>query len=679
MKSKPFPVLMGIAGVLLSSLCVFGCGGGSEAPAQAAQTRSVQTTLAAGMRELTQDETDSLSGEVDATRLGFTGFDRTYSVTTPPGEEFAFTVVASRFGNTGETKVSVAHVKDGEVTPWGGSETLTEAGLRVVAPGINADGAWVNVSGDGFARISISGRIEAPQVIAIDVPQPEGGSEKIGVEISLGPPSDINVTPSDVDGDADIKSDTTIYSSNSWQFGLPAIAASGDRVTVVAYDGDSSNPDGWERRRRWLQMDTGTLAVSGGTASSTSSDSGFWRDQEIASLGNVIAIVYTGNGQVRTDISLDRGASFPVQHVLESEESGFGQRLVQVGISNNYRLAFLYWRSRGDWMKGESVSELVLVEAVPGSLDANNTPVSYEFQAPVVVKAPGRNVTPLVMDVKYSGASDLVVAYGYTEFLPLPQDLMQGLNRAVFCCAVRLYGGQLVDKIVDMEENIVPMDPSVAIIGSGPSMRLFYAYEKTTGIHLRQSLDAGLTFEHVTSMGTSGAYLPSVHARYQGSQLRLDVLYLEATANGTELHSKHWDDFNADPGNSRLLRLTTAVREEIPGSEITDPGAPSFIWEGGKPTIRITEIASFGYDAVDDGDDVVIVLHQRTQETWYYWGIDPRIGIMPPIFFGPAAGFDSAAMAGEAAPPPVLLPGLSGSVPAPDAAHSSQLKVLVLN
>jgi hypothetical protein len=511
------------------------------------------------------------------------------------------------------------------------------------------------------------------------VPQPEGGSEKIGVEISIGPPSDINVEAPDIDGDADIKSDTTIYSSDSWQFGLPAVATSGDRVTVVAYDGNPSNPDAWERRRRWLQMDSATMAVSGGEATSTSADSGFWRDQEIASLGNVIAIVYTGNGQVRADVSLDRGVSFPIEHVLESQDSGFGQRLVQVGIANDYTLAFVYWRSRGDWMMGKSVSELVMVEANPVGFDSNNTPVGYDFLLPVVVSAPGRNVTPLVMDVKFSDSRDLVIAYGYTEFEPLPGGVMQGINRAVFNCAVRLEGGQLVDRLVDTEENIVPMDPCVALLGSGPGLRIFYAYEKTTGIHLRQSGNAGLNWTHVTSMGSPGAYMPSVHARFQDGKLRLDVLYLEATSNGTELHSRHWDDFNADSADSRLLRLTTAVREEIPGNAITDPNVAPFFPEIGYPAVKITEVASFGYDAVDDGDDVVIVIHQRTQESWYFWNMGPRVGIMPPMFFGEGAGFDAAAMAGAAAPPPVLLPGLSGNVTAPDTAHANQLKVVVLN
>jgi len=671
----------GLAALVLSASLLTGCGGGSAGTTPSLNpgvTRSVQTTMAAGMKALVPAATDTLSGRVNTAHLGVSAFDRTYSVSTPAGEDFSFSVVANRFGNTGETKVSVAHAANGTATPVGGAETLTQAGLRIEAPGVDNTGAWINVTGDGFARVGISGRIDQNQVIVIEVPQPEGGKETIGVEIVIGPPSDITVVEAPVDGDADVKSDQTIYSSDSWHFGLPAIATSGDRVSVVAYDGNAADPDAWERRRRWLQVDTATQAVTGGEASSTSADWGFWRDQEIASLGNVIAIVYTGNGQVRTDISLDRGASFGIEHLLDSEQTGFGQRLVQVGIANDYRLGFVFWRSQGNWMTGDSVSELVLVEAIPGALDATNTPTSYTFQAPVVLSAPGKHVTPLVMDVKYNDGRDLAIGYGYTEFVPLPGDLTMGVNRALFRCAVRLDGGVINDRLVDTEENIVPMDPSVALVGSGASMQIFYSYEKSTGIQIRRSTDAGASFTHVVSTGSAGAYLPSVHARMQGAELRVDVLYLEPTENGAEVHSRHWDDFITAPGTHRVLRLTTATREDLPGGTVTDPSAPFFIREGGMPSVRITEVAAFGYDAVDDGDDVVVVIHQRTQDTWFFWGMDARIGIMPPMFLGEGAGV-LAPSAGAAAPPPVLLPGLTGSVPAPTPTHANQLKLLVVN
>src|SRR5690606_31591208 len=106
----------------------------------------VQASLAAGLKSVTPDTTDSLSAKVTAPHLGAISFDRTYSVTTPSGEDFAFSVVASRFGNTGETKVSVAHASDGGVAPSGSADSLTQAGLRIDAPGVDNTGAWINVT-----------------------------------------------------------------------------------------------------------------------------------------------------------------------------------------------------------------------------------------------------------------------------------------------------------------------------------------------------------------------------------------------------------------------------------------------------------------------------------------------------------------------------------------------------
>ncbi len=271
-------------------------GGSVTPPPVGAQTRQVQTAVAAGMKSLNPDATDTISEQVNLTQLNVGEIDRAYTLTTPADQDFSFSVVASRLGNAGETRVTLAHAKDGTAIPVTGPESLTAAGLRIDAPGISTIGSKVDIAGDGFARVNISGRITDDQILVIEVPQPEGDPEVIGIKIEVGPPSEINPDPSPVDGEAESDVDTVIYSSDSWQFGLPAIGVSGDRYTVVTYDGDRDDPNNYDRFRRWLQYDTATELVSGGTAESVSNDYGFWRDQEIAGLGNVIAIVQTGGG-----------------------------------------------------------------------------------------------------------------------------------------------------------------------------------------------------------------------------------------------------------------------------------------------------------------------------------------------------------------------------------------------
>lgn len=673
------------AAALLLCVTMVGCsdsGDGAPPTTPPAVTRSVQTNLAAGMRALDPEIEADLADRVDVSHLGVTDFDRTYRVTTPADTDFSFAVVASRAGNFGETKVSIAHGADGTLSPDGGAETLAQAGIRVDGPGVsNEEPDWIDARGDGFTRVTISGRIDDDQVLVVRIPQPEGGYETIGVEVVVGPPSDINIEPVEIVDTPEIKQEETIYSSDSWHFGLPAIAVNGDRVTVVAYDGNASDPYAWERNRRWLQWDKDTSVVTGGGAASASQDMGFWRDQEIVGLGNVIAIVYTGNGEVRTDISLDRGATFPIQQVLEPAGLGWGQRLVQVGISQNYKLGFLFWRSVATSTTNVR-SELVLIEGTPGPLDATNTPSSYTFGAPIVVHNPGRDVTPLVMELAYSAAGDLVMGYGYTVFTPSLIEQWTGTLTASFRCATRLVGQTVfTDVLVDSEENIVPMDPSVSLIGDGPDMQVFYAYEKSDGVYLKHSTNAGLSFTNVVTTGRPGANMPSVHAREQDGKLRVDLLFLDPAADGLELHDLRWEDFATAPSTTTLVRLIEATREDTPGGSGSG-GAPGGggaggIWAPDFPSSITTSVAPFGFDAALDGDDVAVVVHVRKQENWFFVGLPFDRGVtLPPFFAGEGMLAGGAA---AAPPPPVLLPGLMGSVPTPSPDHSSTLKVFLID
>jgi hypothetical protein len=87
----------------------------------------------------------------------------------------------------------------------------------------------------------------------------------------------------------------------------------------------------------------------------------------------------------------------------------------------------------------------------------------------------------------------------------------------------------------------------------------------------------------------------------------------------------------------------------------------------------ITTVAWFGYDAVVSGDDVVVSVHEMTYDSYeYYWTAGWRGG---PTGGGMIFGANTSS-AGTA---PILLPGMTGTVGAPDSSHRSQLRLCVLD
>jgi hypothetical protein len=91
----------------------------------------------------------------------------------------------------------------------------------------------------------------------------------------------------------------------------------------------------------------------------------------------------------------------------------------------------------------------------------------------------------------------------------------------------------------------------------------------------------------------------------------------------------------------------------------------------------ITSVDWFGYDAVVKGDDVAVVLHERTCNSYeYYWMWSPG---MPMAGAGAGGGGSGGSGSYTAPPPPVLLPGMTGTVPTPNPAHRNQLKLITLD
>lgn len=630
-----------------SSISIGGGGGGGGGFA------TTDVTLSAGMTEIQPEQVDTLSGTVNASRFGVGTFDRVYDLETPAGTDFAFNLVARGAGNWGLTRINLGHVEAAGVTQTAGAETIAANGMTLEAPGMANAGNSVDINGDGFSRVTVRGNISAEQVLIARVPLNNDVID-IGIRVRIGNSSAINLSAGNPQGFRAGMTTTDLYSSDSPQFGLPSLALSGDRYSVVAYDGDPTTQTYVDRNRRWLQLDTTTSAVTGGEAQAYSPDSGFWRDQEVAALGNVLAVAYTGSGQVRAEVSLNRGGSFPIVQQLDPAADP-GTRLVQMAIAPNYTLGVLYWKNV--WTTSWNCSShLMLIEAVPSGFDANNTPTGYVWGAPTAVHNAGYDVTPLLMYLEYSQGNDLVIGYGYTSMLWNPGSWTI-TSSARYRCAVRQSGSQgFYDVQIDQEDNVMPCDPHVCVLGSGASLEIFYTYERTNGVRLYHSTNAGATFQLAYSVPIPGAMQPSVHARMQNGSKRVDLLYVSPAGWGLELHDLTWDDFGTStPALSRITQ-STAVAGGTP---------PAGMPQG----YLITTLAWMGYDAVLKGDDVAIAYHELTYDSYEYYSAN---------WSQPAGGAQSTS-GGTTPPPTVLLPGLTGTVPTPDPNHRNQLRVAVID
>jgi hypothetical protein len=599
---------------------------------------------------------DVVSAGADLGRLGLPEVDQVFEVTTPVDEPFAFELISRGDANAGSVRVSVAHAADNGGVPVGGAETLANAGVDLSASSTVRRDAWVDATGDGFARVTISGSVAREQVIAVEARTDVGRTTAL-IAIRIGPPSSINL-PETSHGDyPGVVDEQTIYSSDSWRFGLPTLAVSGDRTSIVVYEGDQGDPHAHQRYEMRLQHDGATGAVTGGASEEASPDTGHWRDHEAAALFNVLALVHSGVDQVTLKLSFDRGATFGQVETF-SGGGGAQARLAQIAMAADYTLAVIYWTA------GPSgASELVLVEGRPSTFDGFGSPTQFAFDPPQVLYRGAQDVTPAITGVAYSQGGDLVVGYGFTSFE------VTGLNEtkitSEFRCAVRLFGEPFTDHLVE-RDVVVTRDPSVSLVGEGQDLRIFFAYEGADGVRLRTSTDGGASWSVPQSVGQGWSYLPTVLARDQEGALRVDLLYLTFNTFGTELHLRHWDDF--DSGIFGDFRLTEARHTPLPTTQQVAPDiAPSEPFE-------ITEISWFGYDATLDGDDVVVVYDEQTTDLFQIMlGIDvigaPDAGTMFP---GSADGFTPAE-------PPPLAPGLTEPVPPPVPDHMHQLRIARLD
>ncbi|MCK6479926.1 MAG: hypothetical protein L6R43_07185 [Planctomycetes bacterium] len=657
-----------VLAVLLLAGCSGGGGGGGDGNRPAApDAAAAPLVLAAGVTALPSGPEPPWASAVDLARLGVdpSEVDAWYDLTTPAGEPFQFEAVSRRPGNAGAVTVGLAHGSDDGLVPAGGPSTIAAAGIVPSGSGALLRDAWIEARGDGFGRLGLRGSIDRPQVLVL---RSEAGKRRSTalVRLSIGPESDINLAArggADVPGVTDAR---TLYSSDSWMFGLPTAAVSGDRVTVLAYEGDRADPTRYQRYEMRLQVD-GAGTVTGGASEEASPDSGNWRDHEVAALFNTLALVHSGTETVDLRLSFDRGATFAQTVVLDRAAGGWTPRLAQVAFAADYTLAAVFWKT-----PREGATDLVLVAGRPAAFDGGGSPTRFAFDDPVTLRRVEGDVTPLLTGLAWSGGGDLVVGYGFTSFESLPDARWRSLTQNR--CAVLPFAGEPRDTLVE-EEEIVGKDPSVAVTGSGDALRVFFAYEAADGVRLRVSGDAGRTFGPPVGPGDATTSFPTVLVREAGGAAKVDLLFLAQGPEGSEIHLLRWEDFDgaAPPTAHRVTRASmTATADAPPDRKV--PGAPldAILPEGG---LRVTEVSWFGYDAVVDGEDVVLVYDEQTYDAWTWCG-----GGWAGERMGPAAGGGVVFLDGEGgfvpAEPPPLAPGLRSPVPAPDPEQMHQLKLL---
>jgi hypothetical protein len=656
--------------VVLAAGCGAGSGGGSGGgDGDGAAGPGSPLVLVAGMVAVAPSEPGPWAEAIDFARLGLprSSVDAHYDLSTPAGEPFLFDLVSRRPGNAGEVRVSLAHAADDGNVPAGGLESMAAAGIAPMAPGLRNRAPWLEALGDGFSRVSVRGAVAREQVFAVRARAGDRDTAVL-VRVRPGPESAINLAARPGSDHPGILDSRTIYSSDSWAFGLPAVASSGDRTTVVAYEGDLADPLRGGRYEMRLQVDGVQGTVTGGASEEAGPDSGNWRDHEVAGLFNTLALVRSGSGAVTLRLSFDRGATFSQEEVLggEARDGWFLPRLAQVAMAADYGLAVLYW-----WSGPEGRTDLVLVEGRPSAFDGGGSPSRYAFDPPVVLRGAGGDVSPSLTGACWSEAGDLVVGYAFTRFTSDPVD-RTWTSTTQTRCAVRPWGGEFHDTLVE-EDVIVGKDPSVAVLGGGPALRVLLAYEASDGVRLRTSEDAGMSFGPPLRVGDESASVPTVLAREQGGRARVDVLYQHQGREGCELRTLHWDAFGE--GDASDWRLTTAEWIESAGvpKDRPLPGA-GFAAPAPESGYRVREVAWLGYDAHLDGDDVVVVYDEVTYDAWTMvlagWG--PGVPAAGGVILDDADGFLPAT-------PPPLAPGLTEPVPPPDPDHMHQLKMLRLD
>ncbi len=637
--------------VSVVALVLVACGGGSSGDsAPPAEPQRLMVT--AGTTVLSP--TIASPAVVDVQALNGARIDGYYRLSTPADEPFQFELVTWG-APAGVDFVTVRHLRDGAAATATDGFSLARAGVQPSGQGLAGGGDTIFASGEGFCRLTLQGRITEEQSFAIWT---DGGGVTV-VEVEVGFASEINRLPAVEPEPPSVLSRETIHSSASWQFGLPTVARSGDRTSIVCYEGDRQQPNTPSRYEQRLQHDAQTGAVTGGAEALQSADSGFWRDHEVAALFNVLAVARSEAEGVRLRLSFDRGATFAQDVPLLP---GFAPaRLVQTAMADDYTIAVAAWRRRA----GAEGHEFVVVEGQPMAYDGSGSPTWYAFTPAEVLHTTPRDVTPLTTGIAWSAGGDLVVGYAANWFEAVPGGAWRSTTE--FRCATRLWGESWQHAEVDREE-MFGMDPTVAVRGQGETLQIFYAYEVRDGLRLATSDDGGFAWTVADAFGQPGDHLPTVFVRDGATPgtAKVDVLHLATRAAGNELHRSSWAEWGvSERVDAALTRASFVATAFVPQSGLPGISLP-FV-------LATTQVGWLGYDAVQVGDELVIAYDEVTMDSVQF-GLG--IALSFPNANTTSAGGPVYGPIFSPATPPPLAPGLTVPMPAPDPAHMHQLKLL---
>lgn len=568
-----------------------------------------------------------------------------YELTSPPDEELAFGVVTWSRG------VAITHLRDGGALVEADGLSLARAGLLPLGNGLRWHSGATHSFGDLPAPLTIQGRITRDQVFGLWRQGP-GGSQAVIIRLRLGPRSAINRAQDTAGASPGVVSLDTMYTSDSRHFGMPSVATAGDRTTVVCYEGE--RPTGNPRRRYELrlQRDARTGAVIGGGTAENALESGGSLDHDVIARGDVLAFLRAEPQGVRVRLSFDGGTTSAQQELLVLGVTR--TRLVQAAFGPGWRVAVACWRETD----GGGGLELVVVEGQPAAFDGAGRPswfVFWQTDALFSVPSTGFGPVPLRPSLAWSEAGDLVVGYGVNA--PHQDPSQPWTCESQLRCAVRLAGGQWSDREVQ-RLPILAHGPAVAVAGHGSALRIVYGHEADDGVRLVTSDDAGATFAPGTTVGAVGDREPTLFMRETGGQTRVDVLYLAARSNGVELHRSTWLDWPAGERNDTALTL--AQRHVVPAGPVLPTGMPPVSFG-----FRVAQLHASGYDAVQDGDHLVVAYDEVTSHSAEVCFVLTTIpSPFSTTFYVPQ--------------PPPLATGLTLTMPTPEAAHSHQLKLLRL-
>ncbi|MBM3974295.1 MAG: hypothetical protein FJ301_09380 [Planctomycetes bacterium] len=638
---------------LASALTVVlaGCGRGSSGD-RTPPPEQQRLMVTAGTTVL--EPTIASPAVVDVQALHGARIDAYYRLSTPADEPFQFELVT--WGSPiGFDFVTVRHLRDGGAATATDGFSLARAGVQPSGQGLAGSGDTIFSTGEGFCRLTLQGRIAEEQSFAVWT---DGGGVTV-VEVEIGFASEINRVPAVEPEPPSVLSRETIHSSASWQFGLPTVARSGDRTSIVCYEGDRQQPNTLARYEQRLQHDAQTGAVTGGAEALQTADSGFWRDHEVAALFNVLAVARSEAEGVRLRLSFDRGATFAQDVPLLP---GFAPaRLVQTAMAADYTIAVAAWRQRAS----ADGQEFVVVEGVPMAYDGNGSPTWYVFTPAEVLYTTPLDVTPLTTGIAWSDGGDLVVGYAANWFEAVPGGAWRSTTQ--FRCATRLWGESWQHAEVDREE-MFGMDPTVAVRGQGETLQIFYAYEVRDGLRLATSDDGGFAWTVAAAFGQPGDHLPTVFVRDGAAPgaAKVDVLYLATRAAGTELHRASWAEWGvSERVDEALTRASFVASAFVPQTGMPPGLSLPFV-------LATTQVGWLGYDAVQVGDELVIAYDEVAMDSVMFgMGLGQSFPNASTTAGGPAYG----PIFNPAVPPP-LAPGLTEPMPAPDPAHMHQLKLL---